>query len=91
MDYRLFKVDYTWNFSIYACECNKECGLDEHLRNCSYTKSDFYKLVMFCDKVVKISEAVLNSINKLDYYFVHTIALVVMCLLLLIMFAIIII
>ena len=48
--------------SICACECKKNCNIDECLNNCTCVKSVFNNLVITCeDEVVNTST---NSFNK---------------------------
>ena len=47
------KEDYAWKSSIYTCEFNKECELDEYLENyICYLENVFDKVVMTCNDIV---------------------------------------
>lgn len=34
----LFGEDYAWNLSIRDCECDKDCDISEHLKECTCIK-----------------------------------------------------
>ena len=71
-----------WNPSPYDCKCNKTCKIDECLdiKNCSCEKRLFGKLELaWEDEILNKSE---NSQKKI--VFIHTISLVIICLLILV-------
>ena len=64
MKYRVCKEDYAWNPSICACQCNKDCGFDEYVKNCACIKNAFDNIVMMCNNIVNETNIVSASINK---------------------------
>ena len=48
----LHKEDYVWNPSICACECDKDCDIDEYLKDCAFIKSLDDNLLITCDEIV---------------------------------------
>ena len=78
-DWGSWENDYMRNLSTCHCECNKACKTHVHLdiKNCSCEKRLIGKLALLSDK--KVSCAKSNCL-------IHTIYLVIICLLLLIVF-----
>ena len=65
---RLYKVDYVWNPSTCACECDKDCEIDEYLKNSTCVKYHFNE----------------KATHKMDYYiFLTFLLLLTVCLYLL--------
>ena len=73
---------YWESYYIFVCECKKECRADEHLENYTCMKSLVDNLVITCDDILN---ALINFIDKktslMDYCFLLTILLVIVCLL----------
>ena len=78
-----------WNLSTRDCECNKACEIDGYLdiKKCLCKKRLFVKLVLACeDEILNTAE---NSFNdkkltcEKSNCLIHTISLVIICLLLL--------
>ena len=84
-DWSSCKDDYIWNPSPCDCESNKACKMDKYLdiKNCSIDK-----LVLACeDEILNATENSLDDKKitlKKNTRFIHTISLVIACLLLLI-------
>ena len=67
------KEDYAWKFSIYTCELNKECELDEYLENhIYYLENVFDKIVMTFNDIVNETKIVSNFIDKQNYCTIYT-------------------
>ena len=80
--------DYIQNPSACDCECHTGCKFGEYLdiENCSCEKCLFDKLVLTCEyEILNTTETPLN--NKIAIFenncLIHTISLVIICLLLL--------
>ena len=77
-------------FSICACECDKDCQIDEYLKSCNCAKSLIDDSVILCDEVVDILETVSKNSNdnkathKMNYYILLTFLLVAILLLIII-------
>ena len=84
-----------WNPSTCDCGCNKACKIDEYLdiKNCSCEKRLTGKLVLECeDEILNTTEILLNDKKVAcakSNCFIHTISLVIICLLLFIFICII--
>ena len=89
-DWSSCKDDYIWNPSACGCESNKACKIDKYLdiKNCSCEKSLIDRLVLACeDEILNVTEDSLDDKKitcKKNTCFIHTISLVIVCLLLLI-------
>ena len=90
LDNNLVKNIICWILSKCDCKCNKNCKIDEYLdiKNCSCEKRLFGKLALACENEKLITtETSLNdrkvACEKSDCL-IHTISLVITCLLLLV-------
>ena len=50
--------DYAWNPSLCACECDKDCEIDEYLKNYACWKNVIEDFVIACDEIVDALETV---------------------------------
>ena len=79
-----------WYTSTLDCECNKACESDEFLiiKNCSWAKRLIDKVVLACEnEILNIAKASLDDKNvtcKISNCLIHTISLVIICLLILV-------
>ena len=49
---RVSQEDFAWNSSIYACDWDKDCNINEYLKHFTCTKSLLDDLVATCDEIV---------------------------------------
>ena len=49
--HRACEEGYTWNPSICACECDKDCDIGEYLKYCECMKSLHDDLVVTCNEI----------------------------------------
>ena len=79
-----------WYTSTLDCECKKACGSDEYLiiKNCSWAKRLIDKVVLVCEnEILNTAKASLDNKNvtcKISNCLIHTISLVIICLLILV-------
>ena len=84
--------DYIWNPSTCDCECNKASKIDEYLdiENCSSEKHLFDNLVLICEDQISYTTETSRD-DKIviceNNWLIHTISLVIICLLLLAVFS----
>ena len=87
-DWSSCKYDFMWNPSVFNCECNKACKIDDYLdiKNCSYEKCLFGKLVLGCEDEINTTEIQSKDhlMIKKNNYLIQTVSLVIICLLLLV-------
>ena len=50
--------DYAWNPSLCACEWDKDCEIDEYLKNYACWKNVIEDFVIACDEIVDALETV---------------------------------
>ena len=76
-----------WNPSTYDCESHKACTIDEYLdiKICSCKKCLFGKKVLACEAgILNTTETSLNDkkvARETNNCLIHTISMVIMCLL----------
>ena len=89
MWYHVWREEYVQNPSLRTCEGDKDCKIDEYLKNCTLIKSIVFDLVIICNEIMNVSEtASIYSIDKKVAYETNhcplcTLLLATMCLLLL--------
>ena len=74
-----------WNPSKYYFKFNKACKLDEyfHIQNCSFEKCLIGKLALECeDEISNTTETLLNNKKVICEKGIHTILLIIICMLL---------
>ena len=76
--------DYAENPSTCVCNCDKDCGICEYLKDCECMKNLVDDLVVTCDEIEDTPEsAVINPSNGTNYWLITVALLVIACLLLL--------
>ena len=56
---------YAFNPSVCACECDKDCEIDEHVKNCTCMTSLIDDLLIKFDEIADTTEiASIDSIKK---------------------------
>ena len=79
-----------WYTSTLHCECNKVCESDEYLiiKNCSWAKPLIDKVLLtYGNEILNTAKASLDNKNvtcKISNCLIHTISLVIICLLILV-------
>ena len=56
MGYHVCREEYVQNPSLRTCEGDKDCKIDEYLKNCTLIKSIVFDLVILCNEIVNVSE-----------------------------------
>ena len=85
MKYRACEEDYAWNTSICAGKCEKNCDIGEYLKDFTCRKSLVDNLGVTCEDIVVTSEtALINFIDKRNYWLLCVALLAITCLILVI-------
>ena len=67
--------DYMWNRSICACECDKDSGINEYLKQCTCMRN----LVVTWKEIVDTSVTTsINSINKINNWLLCVVLLAIL-------------
>ena len=83
--YRECEEDHVWNPSTCACEFDKDCEIDEYLKECEWVKSLIDDLVPIYDEIDDTPKSVvINPSNGINYCLIAVSLLAIACLLLLV-------